>query len=199
MALNLTQIGRRWQTLVSVGAIAVSSATAMFRPPPVGDAPGLIALGGLLAAVTAGLVYVAMLKYGTRRQLRRWVAVAAASVVAAVAAHYAYARMWDAHVATYVGQHYIVGDEYTDDGRGWIAREGAKTPSDLLFDAGGVAERIWTQESIARARAGMRTLYYAAFPIAVLAIMTTVQAVHCANLRPRKRSKRTSSAHPVPR
>ena len=199
MALNLSQIGKRWQTLVSVGAIAVSTATAMFRPPPVGDAPGLLALGGLLAAVTAGLVYVAMVKYGTRRLLRIWVVVAAASVVTAVTAHYAYARVWDAHVASYVGQQYIVGDEYTDDGRAWIEREGAKTPSDLLFDAGGVAERIWTQDSIARARATMRALYYAAFPIAVVAIMTTVQAVHCANMRPRRRSKRTAAAHPVSR
>jgi hypothetical protein len=194
MALNLPQITRRWQALVSVAGTAVSIATAMFRPPPVGDAPGLVALGGLVAAVTAGLGYVAMRKFASRRQLRQWVAVAAASVVAAVGAHYAYSAMWDSHVATYVGRHYVVGDEYTGDGIAWIEKEGAKSPSELLFDAGGVPERVWTSDSISRAKAIMRVLYYTAFPLTVIAMMATVQAVHCANLRPRKRARKAASA-----
>jgi hypothetical protein len=197
MALTLPQIARKWQALVSVAAIGVSSATATFRPPPVGDGPGLIALGGLLAAVTAGLVYVAMRKFSSRQQLGVWVAVAATAVVVTVAAHYTYSAMWDSHVATYRGDQYVVGADFTADGIAWVQKEGAKAPSELLFDAGGVPERIWTAESIARAKAVMRTLYYAAFPLTVVAIMGTVQAVHCANLRPRKRVKRAAapSAH----
>jgi hypothetical protein len=194
MALRLPQVTRKWQALVSVAAIGVSSATATFRPPPVGDGPGLIALGGLLAAVTAGLVYVAMLKFSTRRQLRAWVAVAAVGVVATVAAHYTYSAMWDSNVATYSDHHYVVGDELTPDGQAWVGKEGMKPPSELLFDAGGVPERIWTAQSIARAKAAMRALYYLAFPLTVVAMMATVQAVHCANLRPRKRVKRPTAA-----
>jgi hypothetical protein len=40
----------------------------------------------------------------------------------------------------------------------------------------------------------MRALYYLAFPLTVVAMMATVQAVHCANLRPRKRVKRPTAA-----
>ena len=53
-------INKRWTAISAVGAIVASTATAIYRPPPIGDPQSFIALGTLLSSVTSGLLYVAM-------------------------------------------------------------------------------------------------------------------------------------------
>jgi Effector-associated domain 1 len=188
MTLGQDQIVRRWKAISSVASVGVASATAAFRPPPIGNTPALIALGALVAALSSGLLYVAMLKYGSPRYLYAWIVAALLGTAGALASHYTYTALWESHVATYSGQQRVVGDEFTPDGEAWVKHEGTTDPSQLLFDAGGVAERIWTPASIARVKAKMRLLYYAAFPAVAFSILATLQAVHSASQN-RKRGR----------
>ncbi|MGH9238168.1 MAG: hypothetical protein ACRD3G_09030 [Vicinamibacterales bacterium] len=192
MPLQLKQIIGRWEAITAVGAAVVATATGIFRAPPVGDAPGLLALGGLLAAVVSGLVYVAMIKYAMRRHLLGWIVAAVVGLAGSLTAYHQYSVLWDSYVAEYQGEQKIVGDELTPDGVAYSKQEQISDPTQLLFAAGGVAEQIWTSASIARVRAIMRLTYYLSFPLVAISILATVQAVYCATRR-ESRSKVVSS------
>ena len=57
ISLPTDSIGTRWKAISAVGAIVASTATAIYRPPPVGDPQSFIALGTLVSSVTSGLLY----------------------------------------------------------------------------------------------------------------------------------------------
>ena len=187
--LQLNQIGKKWKAISSVGAVVIATTTAFFRPPPVGESSALIAVGGFLATVSAGLIYVAMVRWSAPKDASRWVIAAAVGAVAAVASFYVYESQWDAHVATYQGQPRIVGDVLTPEGEAWVRQRGGADASQLLFDAAGEAQQIWTTDSIARVKSRMRLVYLAGFPLVAVGILATLQAVHCAlaKKKPRKR------------
>ena len=58
---------KRWTAISAIGAIVASTATAIYRPPPIGDPQSFIALGTLLSSVTSGLLYVAMTRFAAKR------------------------------------------------------------------------------------------------------------------------------------
>ena len=190
--LQLNQIGKKWKAISSVGAVVIATTTAFFRPPPVGESSGLIAVGGFLATVSAGLIYVAMVRRSLPKDAMRWVIAAAVGTIAAVGSFYLYESMWDAHVATYQGQAQIVGDVLTPEGEAWVRQRGGADASQLLFDAAGQAEQIWTADSIARVKSRMRLVYLAGFPLVAIGILATLQAVHCALTRSKPRKRGTS-------
>ena len=194
MTVRIRDVGKRWQAITSLAAAAVAMSTAAFRPPPVGEASAYLALGGFLAAVASGLTYVVMTRSSSARHVTAWAIAAAACAVLAMGSHYVYESLWDSYVASYFDRQVIIGDEYTPEGRRWVELHGGTDSSGLLFDASGVAERIWTAASIGKVRRNMRLTYYMTFPLVAVAILATVQAVHIAT-RP-KTKRRKSPARP---
>ena len=190
--LQLNQIGNKWKAISSVGAVVIATTTAFFRPPPVGESTGLVAVGGFLATVCAGLIYVAMVRWSAPKDANRWVVAAALGAVAAVASFYLYESQWDSHVATYQGELRVVGDVLTPEGQEWVKQRGQVNASQLLFDAGGEAEQIWTADSIASVRSRLRLIYLAGFPLVAVGILATLQAVHCALSKKRPTKRRAS-------
>ncbi|MBA3271844.1 MAG: hypothetical protein H0T71_15175 [Acidobacteria bacterium] len=195
-ALRLGDVGKRWQAITAVGATVAAITTAVFRPPPVGESGAFLALGGLMAAVVSGLVYTAMTRWTLPRHAGWWALAATASLVGAVVSFHIYGSLWDARVATYQNEPYIVGDAFTEHGAAYAKQRGTTNPDELLFDAAGVPDRIWTEESIQRVKSNMRVAYYASFPLIAIAVLATVQAVHCATRRPKRRSRKKPSAAP---
>ena len=186
--IRLQDVGKKWKAISSVGAVVIATTTAFFRPPPVGESSAFIAVGGFLATVCAGLIYVAMVRWSTAKHAAWWVVAGAVGAVAAVASFYVYESQWDAHVATYQGQAQIVGEVLTPEGAAWVKQRGQADASQLLFDAAGEAEQIWTAESIARVKSRMRLTYLAGFPLVAVGILSTLQAMHCVlQKKPRKR------------
>ena len=55
-------------------------------------------------------------------------------------------------VATYDGRAVVIGREFAPSAANYVSQNPGLSPSDLLLDAGGVAERIWTPASIASCR-----------------------------------------------
>lgn len=181
-------IGKRWKAISAIGAIVASTATAIYRPPPVGDPQTFIALGTLLSSVTSGLLYVAMARFAAQRHVLPWIVAAVAGAAGTVWCHSYYSTLSDTRVAAYEGRELVIGDEYTPEGAAWAAAHGHDANA-LLFDFSGVATNAWTRESIERVKGRMRFAYYAVFPLVALAILSTVQAVDVG-----KRSGRRKSA-----
>jgi hypothetical protein len=181
--VTLTQIGERWQAISALGAVVGSAATAIYRPPPIGDRESFVALGALLSSVASGLIYVMMRRFSLRRHLLGWTLAAAAAISGAVWSHSYYGTLWDTRVAVYQGQQFVTGDEYTPIGAAWVTKQGGN-PTDVLFAFAGAVSNVWTTESVERVKTRMRLTYYAVFPLVAIAILATVQAVYLS--RPRR-------------
>ena len=106
-------INKRWTAISAVGAIVASTATAIYRPPPIGDPQSFIALGTLLSSVTSGLLYVATTRYAARHYVLGWIAAAVLGAAGAVWCHSYYGTLFDTRVAVYEGQQFVTGDEFT--------------------------------------------------------------------------------------
>jgi hypothetical protein len=178
----ISQIGERWQAISALGAVVASAATAIYRPPPIGDRESFIALGTLLSSVASGLIYVLMRRFSARRHLLAWALAAAAGIGGAVWSHSFYGTLWDTRVAVYQEQQFVTGDEYTPMGTAWVAKQG-DNPTDVLFAFAGAVTNVWTTESVERVKTRMRLTYYAVFPLVAVAILSTVQAVYLSRLR----------------
>ena len=179
--IRLQDIAEKWNTIAAVGATVAATATAFLRPPPIGDrASGVVAIGGFLATVCSGLIYVAMARWCARVNTAVWVSAAAAGVILAIASFHAYEQQWDSYVGTYQGEPQVVGDTLTDGGAAFVKQNGSTDPTTLLFAANGDAEQVWTSDSIRHVRARMRLTYLAGFPLVATGLLSTIQAVHCA-------------------
>lgn len=102
-------------------------------------------------AVLAALICVAAARL-PRLRAGVWLTLAVACGGCAVGLLMAHFEATNACVAEYDGQPRIVGREYSSDVTPYISANPGLSASDRLLDAGGVAERVWTTESIERCR-----------------------------------------------
>jgi hypothetical protein len=77
-----------------------------------------------------------------------WTATAWLSIVVALGLLFVHVDASAKCVATYDGHAVLIGREYTPVAADYVRKNPGLAASDLLLDAGGVAERIWTSSSI---------------------------------------------------
>src|SRR5580765_6794830 len=152
MILKLEQVRKHWQAIAASSSVAIGAISTVLQPPPVGDAKSLLALAAFLATGVSGLTYVAMTRWSSKRDVAGWSLIAAIALVGCFVTERYYARMVDRYVGDYQDTRRLAGDEYTADGVAWIQRSGHTRVGDLLYDAGGNPEIIWTADGIERVR-----------------------------------------------
>jgi hypothetical protein len=190
MILKLEQVRKHWQAIAASSSVAIGAISTVLQPPPVGDAKSLLALAAFLATGVSGLTYVAMTRWSSKRDVAGWSLIAAIALVGCFVTERYYTRMVDRYVGDYQDTRRLAGDEYTADGVAWIQRSGHTRVGDLLYDAGGNPEIIWTAAGIERIRLRMRAAYYGCVPAFALSVLAVVQAVHCST----QRAQRSRSA-----
>jgi hypothetical protein len=136
-----------WHAAVALTAVLVAVVWPLTPALSSGDA-----LQARLGAAVAAAVACALLAV-----IRGWrpgihVGVAIGSFAAGVALLFAHFNAVAGCVADYNGRPVVIGREYAADAASYIAANPGLAPSDRLFDAGGVPERIWSAESIRSCR-----------------------------------------------
>jgi hypothetical protein len=186
VTLRLGAIREQWQALAAAASVAIGTISTSIHPPPVGDARSFVTLAAFFATGVSGLTYVAMNRWSSVRYTAMWSAVAALALLGSFAGERYYDALTDRYVATFQGERKLAGDEFTPDGAAWVRQSGHTGVDDLIFDAAGVPDRIWTTPSIQRVRLRMRAAYYACVPAFALAVLAVVQAVYCATRQTRR-------------
>ena len=79
-------------------------------------------------------------------------------------------------VAQYNGRAVIIGRQYSAEGQAYVAANPGLSPSDLLFDAAGAPERLWTAPSIRWCRVLVSWSGPAALPLFALAACAALSA-----------------------
>jgi hypothetical protein len=180
VTLRLGAIRGQWQALAAAASVAIGTISTSIHPPPVGDAKSFVTLAAFFATGVSGLTYVAMNRWSSAQHTALWSGIAALALLGSFAGDRYYDGLSDRYVATFQGERKLAGDEYTSDGAAWVHQSGHTSVDDLMFDAAGVPDRIWTTPSIQRVRLRMRAAYYACVPAFALAVLAVVQAVYCA-------------------
>jgi len=139
----------RWWPYGAVAAAGVVLVAALPLSPALAPSDTLQARL-IVAAMTLAAAAACGFSKGGRSRV--WTASAALSAAAAIALLFVHLDAAAKCVATCDGRPVLIGREYTTAGAEYAKNNPGLAGSDLLLDAGGVPERIWTSSSISSCR-----------------------------------------------
>ncbi len=179
--------GRQRRVWVAVGAVLVAAAAAASVPPP--DALGDFDEAGrsfaaLASAAAVGLSILPFVLWRGQTRPLIWLTAAAAALALGVGAFALSGSTQRACTARYAGKPIIVGTELTVLGATYRKENPELSRDDLLFDAAGAPERLWTRESIGRCRTLVAGTYFLWIPFLVVCLLGAAQAVPATLLTP---------------
>ncbi len=139
--------GWRWYIAIAVVGIAVAMLLPLSPALAGADVGQARFVAAILTVVACGIF--ALLRRGSSRLLT---ATSLAAGVAGIGLFGAYIGAGSSCVATYDGAAVLIGGELTPSAAAYVNERPGSSASDLLLDAGGVADRMWTPSSIAFCR-----------------------------------------------
>lgn len=179
--------GRQRRLWLAVAAVAVAAVAALFAPPPAALSGGDTAGRAFAALASSAIVALSILPFIVWRGETRpamWLAAAAATLALGVAAYSVAGYAQRACTARYAEKPVVIGTQMTTLGLTYKQENPELSSDEILFDAAGVPERVWTRDSIGRCRALIGTTYFLWIPFLVVCLLTTAQAVPATVLAP---------------
>jgi len=179
-------LGRHRRTWLAVGAAGIAGIAAALTPFPAA-VPDAGVRSAFAALASAAIVTLAILPFFLWRSAARpkiWVASAAVSLVLGLAAFATAGYAQRACTARHFGTTVIIGTELTPLGRNYIQDNPDISIEQLLEDAPGVQQALWTPASVGRCSALITSTYFLWIPFLVICLVTTAQAVPTSILAP---------------
>jgi hypothetical protein len=169
-----------------VAGVLFAAIAAALLPPPAalaggGDTRGTVAL------LSAAIVAFAVLPLLVWRSVARpaiWIAVAVAGLALGIASFLSAGPIERSCTARYAGKSIIIGTELTPLASDYKRANPGLSNDDMVFDAAGVPERVWTTTSIGRCRAWTGATYFLAIPFLVVCLLATAEALPMTRLAP---------------
>jgi hypothetical protein len=180
-------LGRHRRTWLTAGAVVLAGIVAGLIPPPSAVAAGDSGRRAFAALASAAVVTLAILPFLVWRSAARpriWVVAAAVSLALGVASFGAAGYVQRACTATYAGKAILIGTELTTLGMRYARANPDLSSDELLFDAAGAAETIWTRASIGRCDVLLSSTYFLWIPLLVVCLLATAQAAPTSILAP---------------
>ena len=172
-----------WLATAGIAAAAIGAATA---PAPSGLAAiDTTAASTFAALASAAIVALSVLPFIVMRGAARrpiWLSVAVVALVLGVASFSAGGYAQRACTARYGDKPIIIGTEMTTLGATYKRANPSLSSDELLFDAAGVPDRIWTRGSIDGCRTFISSTYFLWIPFLVVCLLATVQVLPAAAL-----------------
>jgi TIR domain len=159
----------RWYAAIALAGIAV----AFLLPLSPALSPGDVRQARFVGAVCTATVCAA---FGLSRggQSLPWLTVALVSTVAGLMLFAAHVNANARCVATYDGRPIVIGRDFASSAASYVSQNPGLSAADLLLDAGGVAERIWTPASISSCRLWITWGGLLAMPLFAIAVCALV-------------------------
>jgi hypothetical protein len=178
---------RQRRVWVAVASVLVAAAAAALVPPPSAlgdfDEAGR-SFAALASAATVGLSILPFVLWRGPARPLIWLAAAVAALALGMGTFTFSGSTQRACTAQYAGRSIVVGTELTPLGATYHRENPELSRDDLLFDAAGAPERIWTRESIGRCRTLVAGTYFLWIPFLVVCLLATAQAVPATRLTP---------------
>jgi hypothetical protein len=173
---------------VAAGAVLLASTAAALLPEP--PALTVAATGqpwtfaALASAAIMTLAILPFLAWRTAARPRAWVAMAVVSLALGIASFSIGGYAQRACTARYGEKPVVIGTDLTPLGAAYRQANPELSSDDLLFDAAGVPERVWTAASIGRCAAFISSTYFLWVPFLAVCLVATAQAVPTSIMAP---------------
>jgi hypothetical protein len=180
MATPGAGLSRRWPTWVGAGGIAAATmAAATITQPAALSATEASARAAYAALASAAIVAAAIIPLGlTRRRSGRILTLSAAviALLLGLGASGLAGALQRQCTAPYAGRAVLIGTRLTSPVEEYVRRNPQSTAADLLFDAAGDAEYVWTRSSITRCRVLMSATYFLWIPLLTISLVSAILA-----------------------
>jgi len=178
--------GRQRRLGLALAAVSVAAVLAAVVPEPVALSDG-VAGRAFAALSSAAIVALAILPFVVWRGAARpavWIATAVVALALGVASFSIAGHVRRMCTTQYAGHPVVIGTEMTPLGVAYTAQHPELSPDDVLVDSAGVAERVWTADSIGRCRGSIGATYFLWIPCLVVCLLATAQALPTTVLAP---------------
>jgi TIR domain-containing protein len=180
-------LGRYKRTWLALAATLLAAAAAAFTSLPQAlESSGATerVFAALASAAIVTFAVLPFLVWPTRARPKVWAVVAVAALTFGLGSFFTSQYAQRACTARYANRAVVIGTEFTTLGAEYQRTNPALSNDDLLFDAAGVPERIWTEGSIGRCSALLSSTYFLWIPFLVVCLLATAQAAPTTILAP---------------
>ena len=181
MTPGARRFGRQGRLVFALAAVAMAAAATALAPAPPGlagaEAGRAKAFAALAAAAIVAVAVIPILLSRVTRRRGLWAALAVSGLVLGIAAFSASGRIERRCTADYDGRPVVVGTELTPLGERYVAANPQLSRDELVFDAAGEVERIWTRGSIDRCRQQLAATYFLWIPLLTVCLTAAILAV----------------------
>ena len=199
MTIGARLFGRHRRVWLAAGAALLAGIAAALvpQPPAIADAAGGTpwAFAALASAAIVTLAILPFVVWRSAARPRVWVAMAVLSLALGLASFAAGGYAQRACTARYGDKPVVIGTDLTPLGGTYRQANPALSSDDLLFDAAGVPERIWTRSSIGRCTVFISSTYFLWIPFLAVCLVATAQAVPTSILAPMRWDAPAARAH----
>ena len=188
MTIGARLFGRHRRVWLAAGAVLLAGIAAALVPQPLAIAGAAAGTPRAFAALaSAAIVTLAILPFLVWRSAARprvWVAMAVLSLALGLASFVAGGYAQRGCTARYGDRPVVIGTDFTPLGAAYRQENPELSSDELLFDAAGVPERIWTRSSIDRCTVFLSSTYFLWIPFLAVCLVATAQAVPTSILAP---------------
>jgi TIR domain-containing protein len=179
--------GRQRRLGLAAAAVTLAAIAAAFASPPSAIADSSGAGRAFAALSSAAIVAIAILPFIVWREAARpalWIAAAVVTLGFGIASYSAAGYIQRTCTVRYADRSIVIGTRMTPLGATYRQQNPELSREELLFDSAGVAERLWTADSIGRCRGYIGTTYFLWIPFLAVCLLATAQAVPATVLSP---------------
>ncbi len=182
------QIDLWWNRLAVFATIVMGTISDFWLPPPPELATDnqefdviMKPFAKFVITMLLGLMVLPMVRWCCKREhARKWLKVAAVSLVAGIVAFFYYQHLLGAWTVKNEGKRYYIGTELKEESKRFMDRHKEAQPRDLLFNAEWEPLNVWTERSLRRRHLLLSGVYVLCAPIFAIGILATAQLVYCA-------------------
>jgi len=186
MTSPIAGVRRRWPALLAAAGIAAAAIAGALLTQPAALAGTESRTRAVLASLaSAGIAAAVIIPLTARRRYSpRGIAVAATAIalVLGLAAYIAGAAIQRQCTVQYDGRAVVIGTDLTELAQKYRQVNPQQPIEEVLRDASGDTETVWTRNSIARCRVTMSATYFLWLPLLIVSLVSAVLAVPAGKL-----------------
>jgi hypothetical protein len=189
--------GPSWRVAARATGVLLAGLGAWLLPVPaaLGPSSGASAFAAVTSAALVAISTIPVLVAAVRTERRMAAITALVALGSGIAAYAAGGYAARACTAGYGESRVVIGTEWTPLGDRYHTDNPQLSNEELLFDAAGAADRIWTSQSIDRCRMLVSGTYFLWFPCLIACLTAVIQLTPSRRLSALARGVPAGSLH----